>query len=67
MAIMRLCCLPEKDEQCMHLGCIVSVVWGEQFAADANCNCCACEILFVYFIRLASKLASEYVYTKLFL
>jgi len=40
---------------------------GEQFAADANFNCYACEILFVYFIRVASKLDSENVYTDLFL
>jgi len=51
----------------MHLGCIVSVVEREQFAADANCNCYAYEILFVYFIGVASKLDSENVYTNLFL
>ena len=45
----------------------MSVVEREQFAADANCNCYAYEILFVYFIGVASKLDSENVYTNLFL
>jgi len=49
----------------MHLGCIMSE--GEQFAADANFNCYAREILFVYFIRVASKLDSENVYANVFL
>ena len=52
----------------MHLGCMyVSVVEEKQFAAGADCNCYACEILFVYFIRVATKLDSENVYTNLFL
>lgn len=60
-----VCCLSEKDWQHMHLGCIMSE--GEQFAADANFNCYAREILFVYFIRVASKLDSENVYANVFL
>ena len=68
MAIMKLGGLSVQNRvwQCMHLGCTVSSV-GRRVCYDANCNRCACEILFVYYVSVTNKLDSENDYSKLFL